>query len=116
MAHAKKVETVITYTTTDGTVFTVLETANAYEAAYTKNLVGSSLESEQKSKLKKLADGYANVNPYFYYISRGGEYTEKRLGLKFSKTTALDVVKNLLITSPDIMEKILFQINDKGKK
>ena len=42
-----------------------------------------------------VSDDFGRVNPYFYYISRGGDYTNKRLGLDFSTTTPKDVLKNL---------------------
>ena len=116
MAHKNKVVIVTTYTTTDGTIFTVQETADTYEASYLKNIKESKTISENKSKLIKLADGYSKSNPYFHYISRGGEYTSKRLGLNFSNTTALDVVKNLLILSPDVMSKIISEISPEEKK
>lgn len=116
MAHELKVDVVITYVTTDGSIFTTQETADAYELNYTREKDNEKAMEEGVVKLKKLADSYATLNPYFYYISRGGGYTNKRLGLKFDNTTALDVVKNLLVSSPDVMEKIIKQLNGGGKK
>ncbi len=114
MAHNRKIDVVTTYVTTDGSIFTVQETADAYELNYTKEKDSKKATEESISKLQKLADGYAGLNPYFYYLSRGGDYTQKRLGLKYNNTTALDVVKNLLITSTEVMEEIITQLNSAG--
>ena len=116
MSHELKYEKVTTYITTDGTIFTNEEEANIYDTAYHDNILKSSLSSLQKSKLVSLADNFGRINPYFYYISRGGEYTKKRLGLKFSNTTPSDVLKNLMVSSPKEMNKILTEVLEKEEK
>lgn len=116
MSHELKYEKVTTYITTDGTIFTNEEEANIYDTAYHDNILKSSLSSLQKSKLISIADDFGRVNPYFYYISRGGTYTNKRLGLNFSKTTPGDVLKNLMVSSPKEMNKILTEILKKEEE
>jgi len=116
MSHAKKIEAVTTYVTTDGTIFTGEVEANTYEETYNNNKESSSLLSSQKSKLVSVSDDFGRVNPYFYYISRGGEYTNKRLGLGFSTTTPKDVLKNLMVSSPKEMNKILTEVFKKEEE
>ena len=110
MSHKLKYEKVTTYITTDGTIFTSESEASLYDETYSDSLVKSELASTQKSKLVSLADDFGRSNPYFYYISRGGEYTKKRLGRDFSKTTPKDVLKSLMVSSPKEMNKILDKV------
>ena len=116
MSHKLKYEKVTTYITTDGTIFTSEDIANDYDTTYNDNIFKSSLSSLQKSKLVSIADDFGRINPYFYYISRGGEYTKKRLGLNFSNTTPSDVLKNLMVSSPKEMNKILTEVLEKEEK
>ena len=116
MSHKLKYEKVTTYITTDGTIFTSEDVANDYDTTYNDNILKSRLSSFAKSKLVGLADGFGRSNPYFYYISRGGDYTKKRLGLKFSNTTPSDVLKNLMVSSPKEMNKILTEVLKKEEK
>lgn len=110
MSHELKYEKVTTYITTDGTIFTNEDDANVYDTTYNDNIEKSSLSALQKSKLMSITDNFGRANPYFYYISRGGEYTNKRLGLKFSNTTPSAVLKNLMVSSPKEMNKILDRV------
>jgi len=116
MSHELKYVKVTTYITTDGTIFTNQEEANNYDTAYNNRVLVSSLSSLQKSKLMSIADDFGRTNAYFYYISRGGEYTKRRLGLKFSKTTPSDVLKNLMVSSPKEMNKMLDEVLKREEK
>lgn len=110
MSHEQKYVTVTTYVTTDGTIFTESLGAEKYDNDYLSKGVESKLSSKRKSQLVSIADDFGGVNPYFYYIGRGGDYTNERLGLSFSDTTPKDVLKNLMVSSPKEMNKILSKV------
>ena len=110
MSHEQKYVTVTTYVTTDGTIFTDELGAEEYENDYNDKLFESDISSQRKSRLVSIADDFGRTNPYFYYIGRGGGYTDKRLGLSFSDTTPKDVLKNLMVSSPNEMNKILTKV------
>ena len=110
MSHEQKYVTIETYVTTDGTIFTDKLGAEKYDNTYNSKVVESELSSKRKSQLVSIADDFGRTNPYFYYIGRGGGYTDKRLGLSFSDTTPNDVLKNLMVSSPKEMNKILSKV------
>jgi hypothetical protein len=110
MSHEQKYVTVTTYVTTDGTIFTDSFAAEKYDEDFNSKKVESDISSKRKSQLVSIADDFGRANPYFYYISRGGGYTDKRLGLSFSDTTPKDVLKNLMVSSPKEMNKILSKV------
>ena len=110
MSHEQKYVTVTTYVTTDGTIFTNELGAEEYDNDYNTKKVESDISSQRKSLLVSIADYFGSNNPYFYYIGRGGGYTDRRLGSSFSNITPKDVLKNLMVSSPNEMNKILTKV------